>query len=298
MRKIRQVQIILESEQNELIQKVLKIINTDLNIKQSSFIKSDSNSLIIVTQKSIFVPDLVEKLEEIGVGTEFGIINILPLEATIPELPERSTEEKDELTARISQEEIHLDIEQHARPSFNYIVFIILSAIIAGAGLILNSPAVVIASMVISPLMGPILGFSFGILTLNRKMIRNSLIAQVIGTLISIGLGILLGFITILFIDNPPITTEMSARYFPNPFDIIIAICASIAVGFSISGAVESTLIGMAIALSLMPPAVNVGLALMYGNASLSFGSLILLITNIMIINLCTMGVLKIKRID
>ncbi|MHA1988833.1 MAG: TIGR00341 family protein [Promethearchaeota archaeon] len=295
---MRQVQIILENKQKELIQKVLEVINTDLNIKHMLVLEGDSNSLIIVSQKNVYVPELIKKLEEIGVGTEFGIINILPLEARIPELPKRIYEDTDELTARITQEEIRLKVENRSKPSFNYFLFIILSAIIAGAGLILNSPAVVIASMVISPLMGPILGLSFGIVTSDRKMIRNSTIAQAVGSLISIGSGILLGGIRNLFVENPQITMEMSTRYFPNAFDLMIAICASIAVGFSVSGSVKSTLIGMAIALSLMPPAVNVGLALMYGSLSLSFGSLILLLTNIIIINICTMIVLKIKKID
>ena len=68
-----------------------------------------------------------------------------------------------------------------------------------------------------------------------------------------------------------------------------------IAVGFCITGTVKLTLVDAAITLSLMPPAVNVGLALIYGDLSLFLGSLILLITNVIIINICTMIVLKKK---
>ena len=54
--------------------------------------------------------------------------------------------------------------------------------------------------MIISPLMGPILGLSFGIATSDREMIKNSSIAQIFGVLLSIGVGIVIGFFAYLFI--------------------------------------------------------------------------------------------------
>jgi len=275
----------------------LEIINVDLNIKNMTLLKGHSDSLIIIRQNRTFVPELTERLAEIGVGTELGIIDILPLEATIPELTKRFDEREDQVPDRIALLEIKNNIKESSKPSFNYFVFIILSAIIAGAGLLLNSPAVVIASMIISPLMGPVLGLSYGIATSDRIMIKNSTISQIIGILISICCGIFLAYITIIFIGKTQITSEMLVRNFPIYLDIIIAICAGIAVGFSITGTVKSTLIGVAIAFALMPPAVNVGLALMYGDISLSFGSLILLLTNIAIINGCTLIILKMKKV-
>jgi len=276
----------------------LEIISDDLNIKSVTHLKGDSNSLIIVRQKRTFVPELIERLQEIGVGTKFGIIDILPLDGTIPELTRRFDERKDQVPNRIALSEIKNNIKEKSKPSFNYFVFIILSAIMAAAGLILNSSAVVIASMIISPLMGPVLGLSFGIATSDGKVMRNSAIAQIFGILISICCGIFLGYLSIILIEDPQITSEMVSRNFPVTLDIIIASCAGIAVGFSITGTVKYTLVGAAIALSLMPPAVNVGLALMYGDISLSFGSLILLLTNIIIINGFTVIILKIKKVN
>ncbi|TFF90722.1 MAG: TIGR00341 family protein [Promethearchaeota archaeon] len=298
MRKIRLIHITLKNDQIELIQKVLEVINVDLNIKNTTLLRGDLNSVIIVRQDRTEVPELIDRLTEMGVGTKYGIIDIILLDATIPELPKRFEDGKDQVTDRIAQSEIKNNIKESSNPSYNYFVFILLSAIIAGAGLILNSPAVIIASMIISPLIGPVLGFSFGIATSDRKMILNSALAQIIGILISITCGILLGYLAINLIDDPQFTSEMSVRYFPIYLDIIVAICAGIAVGYSITGTVKSTLVGTAIALSLMPPAVTIGLALMYGDLSLSFGSLIVLLANIIIINGCTIIVLKIKKVS
>ncbi len=264
-------------------------------------LKSEFNSLIIIRHKRTFVPELVKKLNEIGVGISFGIIDILSLETTIPrfDLTEKVEEKKQKkITERITLQEIEDHIVEGSKPSFNYFLFIILSAIIAGIGLLQNSSVILIASMILSPLMGPILGFSFGIITKNRQMIKDSSTSQIIGLLISISIGILLGVFSRFIINNPQVSSEMAARTFPNYFDVIIAICAGIAVGFCISGSVQSSLVGMAIALSLMPPAVNVGLALMYLDTTLSIGSLILLITNILIINLSTIIVFKLKKIN
>ncbi|MFX1442961.1 MAG: TIGR00341 family protein [Promethearchaeota archaeon] len=296
---MRQVQITLKNEQKEQIQKVLEIINTDLNIKNMVLLKGTSNSLIILRQKRTAVPGLIYKLNDIGVGIDFGIIDILPLEATIPKLEKDVTPdiEEEKTPKRITLEEIRNNIDEGTRPDLNYLIFIILSAIVAGAGLVLNSPAVVIASMILSPLMGPILGFSFGIMTRDDNMIKHSTIAQFLGIIISICSGIFLGVIIRFLVRDPQVTSEMAARNFPSYLDIMIAVCAGIAVGFCVTGAVKSTVVGAAIALSLMPPAVNVGLCLIYGELSLSLGSLILLVTNIIIINACTMIVLKIKKV-
>ncbi len=129
-------------------------VNVDLDIKHTTLLKGDSNSLLIILQKRTFVPELIERLEEIGVGIGFGIFDILPLEATIPVLVKNFDDEKDRVPDRIALEKIKNDLKDSSKPSFNYFVFIILSALIASAGLILNSPAVLIASMIISPLMG------------------------------------------------------------------------------------------------------------------------------------------------
>ncbi|TFG10941.1 MAG: TIGR00341 family protein [Promethearchaeota archaeon] len=293
---MRQIQI---SVQKEHLDKIMDVLITKLEIENVIHLLGDQNVLIIFRTSQTRVPTILEELNEIGLGTEYGIIDILPIEATIPKLSDIERVEiieEQPLESRIALEEILEDIEGATKPNLNYFIFIILSAIIASSGLVLNSIAVVIASMIISPLMGPILGFSYGVITHNKAMLKNSLIAQTIGILLSIGCGLLLGFTTILLTNTNEITHQMSIRSFPSYLDIIITSCAGIATGFSISGVIKTSLVGVAIALSLMPPAVNIGLAFIYGDFILSLGSLILLIVNILIINICSLIVMRIKN--
>ena len=251
--------------------------------------------------QSTEVPDVIKLLNKNGIGTIEGIIDILKLSASIPPISmlEKEQEKTKQLSykKRVSIEEIEQYLEGQNQLSFNYIIFILLSAIIAGAGLILNSPVYIIASMILSPLIGPILGLSFGIVSKNNPMVKKGIINQIIGLSLSIGVGLLLGILAIIIFRNPEVTTEMLIRTFPNYFDLIIAVCAGIAVGFAITENIKSTLIGIAIAASITPPAVNIGISFIFNDWMLCFGSLMLLTANILIINLCAICIFKLKKI-
>ena len=246
------------------------------------------------------VPEIVKNLNKNGVGTIHGIIDILSLKASIPDITldqEEQTGKKKIVSQRITVEEIKKNIEDTSTLSIDFFMFIFLSALVAAVGLIMNSSTIIIASMILSPLMSPILGVSFGLVIKDFKLVKIGFLEQTLGLLIAIGTGILLGLVALILIRPPIITQEMSSRGFPNWFDFIVAICSGIAVGIGISGNIKTSLIGVAIAVALMPPAVNIGLAIMYNDLILSFGSLILLFTNIIAINICAVIVFKIKKI-
>ena len=247
------------------------------------------------------VPDIVNHLNKNGVGTIHGIIDILSLKASIPDITlieeDEDKKKKKIVSQRISTEEIKKNLEDTSKLSLDFFLFVFLSALVSGVGLILSSPIILIASMILSPLMSPILGVSFGIVSKEYKMVRVGMLGQVFGLLISIGTGILLGIVVLIFFAPPIITLEMLARGFPSFFDLIVAVCAGVAVGIGITGSIKTSLIGVAIAVALMPPAVNIGLAMMYNDPQLSLGSFILLIMNIIAINICAIIVFKLKKV-
>ena len=123
------------------------------------------------------------------------------------------------------------------------------------------------------------------------------MLGQLLSVLIAIGIGGLLASLAILIYDSPSITHEMMSRNFPTIFDLIVSISAGLAIGFAITGIVQSSLVGIAIAVSLMPPAVNIGVTLIYGNLLLSFGSFVLLLSNILAINFMAILIFKLKKI-
>ena len=292
-----QIQISLPNEPKSYTESIITALNEKLNIKSMILLKGANNSLVIIRCQRNMVARVLEVLNEVGVGIKFGIIDILKLQATIPELKEEQIEVSEELSSRVSVEEIESSISEGMELNINYYLFIMIAAFIAGAGLILNSAAIIIGSMIISPLMGPILGVSYGIISKNYVLVKRGILGQLLSVPLAIGIGVLLASLAFLIFSSPSITNEMMSRNFPTIFDLIVSIGAGLAVGFAITGKIQSSLVGIAIAVSLMPPAVNIGVTLIYGNLFLSLGSFVLLMSNILAINLMAILIFKLKKI-
>jgi uncharacterized hydrophobic protein (TIGR00271 family) len=293
---MKQIQITIPNEPKDRLTSVLEILQQDLEIKDMVWLKGENNSLIIFRIVTTSLEEELTALKKIGIGVGYGIIDVLNLSVTIPESSIIKKDNEDEISKRISTEEIRQRMT--FEPDLHYYIFIILAAITAALGLLINSVAMVIAAMIISPLMGPILSSSFGIMVMDKKLLKNGTIGQFFGILIGILIGLFFGIIYYHTNNDPSPTPEMLARNFPSWIEIILAVAAGLAVGFCITNALESSLVGIAIAASLMPPAVNVGLAIAFGEFSLGLGSLTLLLMNIVAINVCALAVFKIKKVQ
>ncbi|MFX0106260.1 MAG: TIGR00341 family protein [Candidatus Hodarchaeota archaeon] len=292
-----QIQISLPNEPKSITESLITALNERLKIKNMILLEGNNNSLAIIRCQKNSVPRVLEVLNELGIGIEYGIIDILKLQVTIPELEEEQIDVSEEISSRVSVEEIESTIKEGMELNIDFYLFIIIAAFIAGAGLILNSTAIIIGSMIISPLMGPILGVSYGMISKNYNLVKKGIFGQLISVIIAIGIGVLLASLAFLIYSSPSITNEMMSRNFPTIFDLIVSIGAGLAVGFAITGKIQSSLVGIAIAVSLMPPAVNIGVTLIYGNLFLSLGSFVLLMSNILAINLMAILIFKLKKI-
>jgi uncharacterized hydrophobic protein (TIGR00271 family) len=168
---------------------------------------------------------------------------------------------------------------------------LVFSILIASIGLNANSTAVVIGAMLISPLMGPILGvgLSIGINdidTLKRSMINLG---------VMIGLSLLTSF---LFFSIPlfhDATLEIQARTHPDVRDVLIAISGGLALIIAISrpSPQTNTVAGVAIATALMPPLCTAGYGLATWNLSFFFGAMFLFTINTVFIALATFVIVK-----
>jgi uncharacterized hydrophobic protein (TIGR00271 family) len=178
-------------------------------------------------------------------------------------------------------ERVHADSHWSARFAF----MIAMSAGIAILGLLLSSPAVIIGAMLISPLMGPIIGLGFALATLDWPEVRQSLLALLAGTLLAVGFtaGI------VLLSPLQDITSEILARTRPNLFDLLVAIFSALAGGYATVRGRGETIVGVAIATALMPPLAVVGFGLATGNMLIFGGALALYVTNFIAITLSAM---------
>ncbi len=152
----------------------------------------------------------------------------------------------------------------------------LMSAGIAVLGLLLSSPAVVIGAMLISPLMGPIMGLGFSLALFDFAEMRRSVTALLLATALAIG------FTAIIVLCSPlkSATAEILARTRPNLFDLLVALFSALAGAFALIRGRGETIVGVAIATALMPPLATVGYGLATMNMAIAGGAFALFATN------------------
>lgn len=169
--------------------------------------------------------------------------------------------------------------------SLSYWLEIVFSAGIAALGLVINSPAVIIGAMLISPLMGPIMALGLALAASDLYLAIKALGKLVASLALAIGLS---AFIVWL-LPFHSITAEIVARTNPNLLDLGIALfsglAGSVAVCRTAGGSGVTTLPGVAIAVALMPPLCTVGFGLGSGaNMRIMGGAGLLFLTNLVAI--------------
>lgn len=167
-------------------------------------------------------------------------------------------------------------VARDARLDRKFLLLIILAAAIATLGLLQSSTAVVIGAMLVSPLMGPIMGIGFGLATLESNLIRRSLVTLAAG----MAVAILVAMLIIWFSPIQDVTTELRARTQPTLLDLGVAVVGGIAGVYAIMRKLSGVMVGVAIATALVPPLSTVGFGLATGRVDFALGAALLFLTN------------------
>jgi len=158
--------------------------------------------------------------------------------------------------------------------------------IIASVGLNINSIPVIIGAMLISPLMGPIMGVGLALGINDTNLLKKALTNLVIMTSISIMASSFFFFVSPLSLEEP---TELLARTNPTIYDVFIALFGGFAVIIEVCKKEKGTVIsGAAIATALMPPLCTAGYGLAHGSFTYFIGALYLFFINSVFISLAT----------
>lgn len=170
---------------------------------------------------------------------------------------------------------------------------LIFAIFLASLGLNTNSTAVIIGAMLISPLMGPIMGFGLGLGIADFDLVKRSLRNYLTATLFSVVTA------TIYFLISPisEAQSELLARTSPTIYDVLIAFFGGLA-GI-VAGSTKSkgnVIPGVAIATALMPPLCTAGFGLATGNLSYFLGAFYLYFINTVFISLSTYIVVRVLK--
>ena len=171
---------------------------------------------------------------------------------------------------------------------------LICSILIASVGLNANSTPVVIGAMLISPLLGPILGLGFSIATNDIETLKNSFINFIVMVVLSVVTSY---FFFLIFPEGEEIS-ELLSRTKPDIRDVLIAFFGGLAliIAKTKKENISSAIFGVAIATALMPPLCTVGFGLAEQNMNYASGAILLFLINSIYIILATYIVLKILR--
>lgn len=171
---------------------------------------------------------------------------------------------------------------QNSTPDFDYFYLVGLSTLMATLGLLLDSGSIVIGSMLIAPLMYPILGVSLGMVMMNDDV---SILQRSIGTLVkSLVAGLVLSVVAAFFFSTEDITNsaEVMSRTDPSHLHLLVAIVAGAAVSYMLAKPEwGDALPGVAISVALIPPLATIGIGIAAWNALVIKGATMILLLNL-----------------
>ena len=189
----------------------------------------------------------------------------------------------------VDQAEVTERRREDSRLSEHYLFMTAMSGGIAVLGLLLSSPAVVIGAMLLSPLMGPIMGLGFALAIGDWEWLKASLRTLLLGSAMAVLLCACLVFLSPI----QGITSEIAARTRPNLFDLFVALFSALAGAYAMIRGREGAIVGVAIATALMPPLAVVGFGLATWNWTVFSGALLLFVTNFITIALTAFGMAR-----
>ena len=314
---------------NEKHREIVGTLQDDLQIDNVTSIEARASSVITFRVEDVEMQAILTHLQKQGLGVEYGFIDVMSLTpgTTISTKANMSSRRKRRILQRSADAgtalpvaEMYAHIEANSTLSRDSIGMLLISSTLAGIGLAGDSPTYLVASMLLSPLMGPILGCAFGFAIKDRNLFMTGFMNECLALVITLLLGAIIGAGLSPYagmLKWP--TSEMRSRgqTIQLIFGAGVAALSGTAVALAESNANISSVVGTAIAAALLPPTVNCGICLAYavighyfqseddaiGDAErlifyeISVGSALLVWVNVIFIYLTAILVFKIKKV-
>ncbi len=288
---MRLIQVRVSDDSRESVLDALDDANADYVVADEA--GGSDASIVYFPTPSGAVGEMLDRLSEAGLANDaFTIVTQIET-ATTPhfdELEGRYTQgPEDEIG--LSHAELRTKAQELTPELPMFVVFGILSAILATSGLLLNSPIVIVGAMVVSPFAGSSLSASVGVVDGNLTSAAKSLRSQFLGLTISIVSAATAAFVFRWGYVVPP-TLDVSQIAVVSGFStpvlltLVIAIVAGAAGALALSTDLPVAIAGVAVAAAIVPAAAATGIAIVWLNPLLALGAFALLIVNVVFINL------------
>ncbi|ELY53081.1 TIGR00341 family protein [Natronococcus jeotgali] len=294
---MRLLQVLVPEERRSETLRVLDDEGLDY-VRTSECSNEIDAELVTLPVPTQAVDHVLTSLREVGIEEEFIIVSSIETARTprIDELEERFVNGQEEDDS-ITREEIRTKALNMTPGRVTYYAMTLLSAIVATAGLLLDSPAIVVGSMVIAPQISAAMTGTVGLVLDDRRMFLDGVFSMVLGLVVAMvgafGFAWLIrsGGVVPVAIDITAIE-QVQNRISPGLLAIIVGVCAGAAGAFGLATAIPVSLVGVMIAAALIPAAAAVGIGVAWGNVGVALGAFVLVAVNVTSILLAGLAVL------
>ncbi|WP_299412846.1 TIGR00341 family protein [Acaryochloris sp. IP29b_bin.148] len=241
---------------------------------------------------TVRTPQVEQVLHRLQTNLANPKVLILPVEAQWPvpdlEAPCNQT------AARLSREEIYTKVGQQVQITGTQIGLVVLSTLIVAIGLLKGSEAILIGGMVLAPLLQPILGLAVAAVLGDFVLAKQAIKVGGISIGLVLGLTIFLGIVSPIPTDLPGVM----ARVRVEPMDAGLAVAAGIASALSLTSDNQNAMVGVMVAVAILPPLVVLGLLIGAGEWALAPGAFLLVLTNVIGLNLAATATLTAQNLE
>jgi len=203
-------------------------------------------------------------------------IVVSSVEAVLPR-SEGADDEAERRSQTTTREELYSQIERGARLDHNFILLVVLSTAVAAIGLIEDNVAVVVGAMVIAPLLGPNIALAFATSLGDYDLMRQALKTNIAGVGIALLLSVIVGLVWPISLQSG----EIAMRTDVGGSGVALALASGAAAVLSLTTGLSSALVGVMVAVALLPPTTVLGMLLGSGQFQPASGALLLLAVNI-----------------
>lgn len=238
---------------------------------------------------------VMDALQNLFGGSENIRIVVLPVDTYLPREPEDEAD-----PARATREELYAQIERGAWIDSNFLLLTVLSTLVAAIGLIEDNVAVVIGAMVIAPLLGPVIALAFSSSLGDARLMWRALRTALAGMGLAFALSLAIGFAWPTDITRGQLliaSSEILARTDVGIDGMALALASGAAAVLSLSTGLSTTLVGVMVAVALLPPTATTGMLLGGGHIELALGASLLLAVNVVCVIVAAKAVFLAKGV-
>lgn len=281
------LRVISPAERTEEVLEILKADSAVANlVVHRGAAVSPEGDVVIGDVARESANEVVDSLKRLGLQTS-GSIALDPVSVALSDAGIRAEHAAaGDGADAVVWDEIEQRTGEESHLSVNFLLFLSIATVIAGIGVLLDQPILIVGAMVVGPEFGPLAAFSVGVVRRRPRVIGRSLLALVVG----FAVAIIAAFLATLAVDAAGLVSRemlLAPRpltdfiWRPDALSWVIAFLAGVAGILSLTSAKSGALIGVLISVTTVPAAGNIAVAIAYGATEEAWGSALQLAINL-----------------